>query len=359
MADFADMSSLPVNIKMGILSMMDGNVQSAVFKDTTHQRLPAVKFVTKSSLSPDYILQLTDLEMLNTKGYIIKDNFMGNDKCLTVLQEAEKLREKGMLKKAGMGSGENYWKDSNTRGDEVLWLNSILDPCQTPEVEKSSMEHLISLVKQIDLIRTQLNQSCDFGSEKTQVHLTCYPGEGARYVRHLDAFKGGSERRLTCIYYLNSNWTSKAGGSLRLYQGIPDMQETRLSSVPEISGDSGSAPRTVIPPTPASTPRSVISDNSGSSTIPPTPTSTPRVSEPVSTTLVPPTPASTPRANPDDSALPPTPASTPRVDSSVPADFLADVEPIGDRLLIFQSRLLEHEVLPTWASRYALTVWFY
>jgi len=36
-----------------------------------------------------------------------------------------------------------------------------------------------------------------------------------------------------------------------------------------------------------------------------------------------------------------------------------DIAPCGNRLLIFQSRQLEHEVLPTYFERYALTVWFY
>jgi Rps23 Pro-64 3,4-dihydroxylase Tpa1-like proline 4-hydroxylase len=36
-----------------------------------------------------------------------------------------------------------------------------------------------------------------------------------------------------------------------------------------------------------------------------------------------------------------------------------DIEPLGDRLLIFQSRMLEHEVLPVHAKRYAVTMWFY
>ena len=50
--------------------------------------------------------------------------------------------------------------------------------------------------------------------------MACYPGEGARYVRHLDAFEGGTNRRLTCLYYMNKNWQPEHGGQLRLY--LPD-----------------------------------------------------------------------------------------------------------------------------------------
>jgi Rps23 Pro-64 3,4-dihydroxylase Tpa1-like proline 4-hydroxylase len=39
--------------------------------------------------------------------------------------------------------------------------------------------------------------------------------------------------------------------------------------------------------------------------------------------------------------------------------FVKDIDPIADRLLIFQSRLIEHEVLPTYHKRFAITTWFY
>ena len=75
----------------------------------------------------------------------------------------------------------------------------------------------------------------------------------------MDAFVGGTTRRLTCLYYLNPNWVHDDGGCLRLYL----KNETK------------------------------------------------------------------------------------------------DVEPILDRLVIFQSRTVEHEVLPANSPRYAITMWFY
>ena len=41
------------------------------------------------------------------------------------------------------------------------------------------------------------------------------------------------------------------------------------------------------------------------------------------------------------------------------AETHVDVAPLLDRLLVFQSRMLEHEVLPSNIVRFALTVWFY
>jgi len=36
-----------------------------------------------------------------------------------------------------------------------------------------------------------------------------------------------------------------------------------------------------------------------------------------------------------------------------------EIEPLSDRLLVFQSRTIEHEVLSTFANRFAFTTWFY
>lgn len=61
---------------------------------------------------------------------------------------------------------------------------------------------------------------------RSEAQLTCYPGGGSRYVRHLDAFSttpgddaaaGRDARRVTAILYLNADWEPAHGGRLRLF----------------------------------------------------------------------------------------------------------------------------------------------
>eukprot|EP01129_Flabellula_baltica_P008008 TRINITY_DN3153_c0_g1_i3.p1 TRINITY_DN3153_c0_g1~~TRINITY_DN3153_c0_g1_i3.p1 ORF type:complete len:165 (-),score=28.02 TRINITY_DN3153_c0_g1_i3:30-524(-) len=158
---------------------------------------------------------------------------------------------------AGLSQGETHWVNEKVRGDYILWLNDIHDAEWTYYQHTTLLRQLVDSILDI---QQQLNNGCHFDSHQTQIQVTKYP-PGASYVRHLDAFEGGSTRRITCLYYINPTWEQGDGGELRIF-------------------------------------------------------------------------------NEED-------------------DSVTDIAPIGDRLLVFQSRTLEHEVRRTHKNRYAVTIWFY
>jgi hypoxia-inducible factor (prolyl hydroxylase) len=49
------------------------------------------------------------------------------------------------------------------------------------------------------------------------MQVTCYPGNGARYVKHVDDPHGSRGRVLTLIAYSNPQWEPGHGGALRLH----------------------------------------------------------------------------------------------------------------------------------------------
>jgi len=53
---------------------------------------------------------------------------------------------------------------------------------------------------------------------RTPSMVTCYPGGGAKYVKHVDN-PDNNGRRITLILYLNPSWREGDGGELRLYGG--------------------------------------------------------------------------------------------------------------------------------------------
>jgi len=228
-------------------------------------RLPPIEFLhtSQDTIPESHFLTKKDFEELDNIGFVIKDNFLGKEKLLEIWEESNSLYNHGKLQRAGMGTGaSDHWVNEKARSDHVLWLNSAFDT----SFDNEGIDAIRKLINTIDQIRHQLNEDINLDSQKIQMHLTCYPGKGARYMRHLDAYVGASARKITCLYYINPNWKEEDGGQLRIFD--------------------------------------------------------------------------------------------PKQEAQSDEKFM-DIAPLGDRLLIFQSRVLEHEVLPVHAHRFALTVWFY
>jgi len=125
------------------------------------------------------------------------------------------MLENGTLKSAGMSSTDNYWKDETSRGDKITWISNLNDIQKYPQ--------MIAIISRIDELRKELNEVTAFNSTMTRIQLACYPGNGARYVKHKDAIPNNNnndsspKRRLTVILYLNPDWEKACGGQLRLY----------------------------------------------------------------------------------------------------------------------------------------------
>lgn len=152
------------------------------------------------------------------------------------------------------------------RGDLMAWLGAAEYVKHAPlRRYLGAVDALVRALEATPRLRDELGGRTPLRREEMQ--LTCYPGDGARYVKHVDnndVERGG--RRLTTIYYANEAWCEGDGGELRVYP-------------PNDGGDESSA--------------------------------------------------------------------------------VTDVAPIGDRFLCFWSdKRVPHEVMPTYAPRYAVSIWF-
>jgi SM-20-related protein len=188
-----------------------------------------------------------EIEALGTKGFFGRDAFLGHEQARAVHEEARQHAEAGSLKPAGIRRGADRTEDTSVRGDFITWV--------VPEPGTA----LGTLWDAFAVLGQALSAGAWMGLGRFDLQLAHYPGGGARYVRHRDAFPGQSNRRVTAIYYANPDWQPEHGGVLRLYL----------------------------------------------------------------------------------------------------ADGTLDVEPKLDRLVVFLSERLEHEVLPAHAPRLALTAWYY
>ncbi|WP_309893053.1 2OG-Fe(II) oxygenase [Archangium sp.] len=189
-----------------------------------------------------------EIQSLGERGWFTRASFLGEAEARAVHAEAKARVEAGQLRPAGIRRGADHTLDRATRGDFITWV--------TQEEEGSGIRRLRDTYAALG---ETLSAEAYLGLGRFDLQLAWYPGDGALYARHFDAFPGQSNRRVTAIYYLNPDWVPAHGGLLRLY----------------------------------------------------------------------------PEGGP------------------------VDVEPTLDRLVVFLSERIEHEVLPSQAPRLALTAWFY
>jgi SM-20-related protein len=194
------------------------------------------------------MLVAPDVRALAEPGVLVRDGWLGQTAASAVLGEVEAVVRAGVLRPAGLSRGAHHRVDPETRGDAIGWL--------APETAGPALARLLAA---FDALREALNREAFLGLARTDIQLARYPGGGAGYRRHRDAFPGRSNRRVTALYYLNPAWQPAHGGLLRCH----------LDGGP------------------------------------------------------------------------------------------LDVEPVADRLVCFLSERVEHEVLPAFAPRLAVTAWFY
>lgn len=91
-----------------------------------------IDLLSKLDPSKLEIFSLEDIHTLQQRGYLIKDGLLGMEQAVAVRKECEALQEGGCLKPAGMGR-EGKWNETTLRGDFITWLE-----VDRPEKEKEN-----------------------------------------------------------------------------------------------------------------------------------------------------------------------------------------------------------------------------
>lgn len=112
------------------------------------------------------------------------------------------------MHRAGIGRDQDHQLNSNIRRDKIRWLR------HSNEAEAAYLDWM-------DGLRQGINRRLFMGLFDYECHFAHYP-VGAFYKKHLDAFKGRTNRVLTTVFYLNDQWQQDDGGELLLYHGTGD-----------------------------------------------------------------------------------------------------------------------------------------
>jgi SM-20-related protein len=166
-------------------------------------------------------LRDADIHALGAHGYFVRESFLGEVEARAVCAESRARVDAGALRPAGIRRGADHTLDVATRGDLITWVG-----------EEARGTALGRLWEAYAALGEALSTEAYLGLGRFDLQLACYPGGGARYARHADAFPGQSNRRLTAIYYVNPDWEPAHGGLLRLYpEGGPVDVAPRLDTL--------------------------------------------------------------------------------------------------------------------------------
>ncbi|WP_284452353.1 2OG-Fe(II) oxygenase [Methylophaga thalassica] len=112
------------------------------------------------------------------------------------------------FKRAGIGREQDFQLNNTVRRDETRWLT--LDN----SIDKAYLDQMAEF-------RLAINRRLFMGLFDYEAHYAHY-APGAFYKKHVDAFKGESNRVLTTVLYLNPEWQEDDGGQLFIYAADSD-----------------------------------------------------------------------------------------------------------------------------------------
>ncbi len=176
-------------------------------------------FHAQPALEQLQLLQPAAAAALHDHGWAVLPGLLPARVALEARGEALALHAAGGLTPAASHAHARF-TDASARGDAVAWLH-------TGEPPASSCRGLSAALDLLSAVRADLSVFLRLARNVAEYQCAVYPGSGAAYARHRDAFPDdGSEvcqRRITAVLYCNPpDWdTATLGGALRLHVPAP------------------------------------------------------------------------------------------------------------------------------------------
>lgn len=145
------------------------------------------------------------LDQFEQEGFMLLKNVLTDHENLALAKFVQSQKESGQWSKAQIGKGDSKRINVEERGDFIQWLN-----------QEENIAELIPYWKLVQEIQKVLNRYFYLGLNFFEAHMACYP-RGTFYKRHRDRHLNGSSRRVSIVYYLNSDWQKEEGGLLKIY----------------------------------------------------------------------------------------------------------------------------------------------
>lgn len=173
---------------------------------------PEVPFDLQLSLYDQIADALVD------KGYLILPSALPEPLANGLYHHLQALNDH-QFQEAGVGREQDHQLHGGIRRDQIRWLG------RQHAIEAEYLDWMEGL-------REGLNQRLFMGLFDYEAHFSHYRA-GAFYKRHLDAFRGQTNRVLTTVLYLNPDWDKRQGGELLVWPE-PDSDEVIERIVPQM-----------------------------------------------------------------------------------------------------------------------------
>jgi len=147
------------------------------------------------------------------QGYSINPNALPNELASALFDLLKQMRHTE-IDAAGIGRKKAHMVDEFVRTDEICWINGD---------SEAGKDWLIWTSE----LRQYLNSQLFLGLFSFESHFAHY-APGQFYKKHLDAFKGESNRVLSIVVYLNHDWAAGDAGELVLYKENDDLNGTKI-----------------------------------------------------------------------------------------------------------------------------------
>jgi len=195
--------------------------------DVIHEQIPGILQEDIADVIYDQIPdviheQITDViydqiaDALADKGYCLLTDLLPSEITQSLYQRVSHLTSSD-YHAAGIGRQQQFHLNQTIRSDETRWLD-----------EENATDNIY--LQWMTELRNKINQRLYMGLFKYEAHYAHYE-PGAFYQRHIDAFKGKSNRVLTTLLYLNPNWQESDGGELLIYSPSEDASDEIIERI--------------------------------------------------------------------------------------------------------------------------------
>lgn len=148
--------------------------------------------------------------------YVVIDDYLPQALLQSLLDFFE--ARQADFAQAQVGTRQDRKTALSIRSDLTFWLDRQRDEALSP------------LFAWLEESLQRWNQLLFLSLSGHEFHLAYYP-TGGHYRKHLDQFRGRNNRLISCVLYLNAQWSPGDGGELNLFDASGQTVRTSIEPI--------------------------------------------------------------------------------------------------------------------------------